>query len=77
MKPIRGEVEVTLSTDEIVAINELIQRDKPKPLVEHEFNDGTTSTKCPCCGRFISTVGGDWNYCPDCGQHIDTENIAF
>lgn len=77
MNKIKGSMTITLTAEEVVGINELLEKDMPKPLVEHEFKDGTTTTKCPRCGRFISAVGGAWKYCPDCGQAIDTENIAL
>lgn len=77
MNKIKGSMTVTLTAEEVVGINDLLEKDIPKPLVEHEFKDGTTSTRCPRCGRFISQIGTEWNYCPDCGQHIDTENIAL
>ena len=76
MNKIKGSMTITLTTEEVAGINELLEKDMPKPLVEREFKDGTTSTKCPRCGRFISDFI-DWNYCPDCGQHIATENIAL
>ena len=77
MNKLKGNITITLTAEEVVGINDLLEKDMPKPLVEHEFKDGTTGTKCPRCGRFICAVGGAWNYCPDCGQRIDTENIAL
>lgn len=78
MNRIKGSVTITLTAEEVVGINDLMEKDMPKPLIEHTFRDGSTSTKCPRCDRFISVTGrGDWNYCPDCGQRLDNETIAL
>lgn len=77
MNKIKGSMTITLTAEEAVGINALLEKDMPKPLIEHEFNDGTTSTRCPRCGRFISQVNSEWKYCPVCGQAIDTETVAL
>lgn len=77
MNKLKGNITITLTAEEVVGINNLLEKDMPKPLIEHEFNDGKKGTRCPACGRFIHNEYDTWNYCPECGQHIDTENIAL
>lgn len=78
MNKIKGSMTITLTAEEVVGINALLEKDMPKPLVEHEFSDGTTGLQCPVCGRFVTIVkGNEYHYCPGCGQHLDTENIAL
>lgn len=77
MNKIKGSMTITLTAEEVVGINELLEKDLPKPLAEHERNDGTKTMHCPRCGRYIPEFHNDWKYCPDCGQAIDIENIAL
>lgn len=60
-------------------IEELIERDKAKPMgryfwkTEKWKNDPPADT-CGVCGRVLSD---DWTFCPVCGNRIDTENYKI
>ena len=75
MDRLNGTVNINLSLSKVNYLNELIERDRAKALVEYTFNDGTTSLRCPICERFIT--GTPYAFCPDCGQRLDIENIAL
>ena len=56
-------------------INDLIRKAEPKPMKKYEFSDGTFNSKCPICNELI--LPKKHNYCPKCGQRIDTENYEL
>ena len=75
MDKLKGKVTVELTVDEWLRINQLIDRDREKPMVEYKFD--TTNggmALCPSCGRVINT---NFRFCGFCGQRIDIENYAL
>lgn len=56
-------------------LNELIEKNTPKPMVKHKYFDGTIGSKCPRCNGII--LPNEFSYCPYCGQRIDTENYEL
>ena len=72
MKKIKGSVDISMTFEEIVELNELIDRDTAKPMIQ---TDDESFAKCPTCGRYI--LIGSTTFCTDCGQRIDTENYAL
>ena len=69
-----GKVNVTMTVGEIQRYKELENRDIAKPFIRERFE--TTDKhidRCPVCKEAL----GKGNFCPNCGQRIDTENIAF
>ena len=55
-------------------INELIDKAEPKPTKKFEYRDGSCADLCPRCDK---TMVNGWEYCPRCGQHLDTENYEL
>ena len=76
MKKISGVIDVRLSTEEVAELNELIERNTAKPLVLHEYSVPNISPShlCPNCGSVLLTA---YKFCSDCGQRLDSENIAL
>lgn len=73
MTQIRGSVDVRLSLDDVNKINELIERDTAKAIVQKKIGQ-TILECCPYCGKMqFSRV----NFCSECGQRIDADNIAL
>lgn len=53
----------------------LLDKAQPKPMKKYEFEDGSFNSKCPICDeRILPKV---YNYCPKCGQKIDTANYEL
>ena len=71
MKKIRGTVDISMSFEEIIEVNALIERNIAKPMVGSEEE---TLAKCPTCGKYISKSD---NFCGNCGQRIDNEAYAL
>lgn len=70
-----------LRVSEINRLNELIERDEPKPIVKEDKEyQGTTWTKylCPVCGQDIGEYGAKNNdFCYKCGQRFDKDNYGL
>ena len=73
MKRIKGMTEIKISVDDINHLNELIDRDEPKPIVIKTYSDSTFEC-CPKCGI---CVGKNYKFCSNCGQRLDTETEAL
>lgn len=57
-------------------INELIERDKAKPLKKLRWAVGAKPLPaCPTCGEIVYTERG--SFCVMCGQRIDKQNWEF
>ena len=77
MKQLYGKVMIELNTDDIAEINELIIRDTALPVLKEEQElAGSYRYKCPVCRRTIVNNDTD-NFCRQCGQRLDKENIAL
>ena len=72
MKTLFAKCTVTLTTDQVAELNEMIKRNEPMAVEAADDNLGLV--KCPVCGNW---VGDNQNYCGSCGQKLDTENVAF
>lgn len=55
-------------------INELIEKAEPKPMRKLEHSDDTSTPLCPRCESVLVPLS---EYCPNCGQHIDTTNYEL
>lgn len=71
MNKINVPVNLSLSTVDIAYINELIERDKAKPV---KPTDSKGMYKCPTCGAYAYDSD---TFCDKCGQRLDTENFAI
>ena len=63
-------VTVTLSTFEIAHINGLLDRDEPMSAKQND----KSYMECPKCGHSVTSYN---KFCSECGQRIDTQNIAL
>lgn len=79
MGRLNGTVDLRLSVDDVNSINELIERDTAKPMVESQLKDGTIIEHCPACGAVLGPIHVEekWPFCYRCGQRIDFDNIAL
>ncbi len=80
MKKITGNVNVTLTADEVVYINDLLEKDMPTPMGRFKYKsdalkDMPAMDACGRCGEPIT--GGHWKFCPHCGTRIDRENYKL
>lgn len=73
MNKLKGSVDVRLSLDEVNRINELIERDTAKAIVQKKIGD-TIIECCPYCGKMQFSK---YNFCAECGQRLDHENKAL
>jgi hypothetical protein len=73
MDQIHGVMDVKLTDEQVVKINTLIARNEKMPLEQKQIGD-SDYLGCPACGRMIF---GKENFCCNCGQRIDCENIAL
>ena len=72
LKRINETMQVRMTLDEANHINDLIERDRAKPVVlKGEERDWL---HCPICD---SMLGEYYNFCSKCGQRLDQENIAL
>lgn len=63
-----------MRVDAINRLNEIIRRDRAMPIVQ--INRATYKYwKCPVCGEVYSVLPS--NFCRECGQRLDTDNLAF
>ena len=54
-------------------INEVIERDKYKPLVNYDnCGNKCISMRCPNCFEMVGS--SIWKYCPECGQRIEQKD---
>lgn len=79
MNKIKGGMTITLTAEEVVGINELIERDMPKPMGRYywqteQFENDPPANTCGACGRAVSD---EYVFCPYCGQRIDRENYLL
>lgn len=72
MKKLKGETTIKLTVEEFNELNKLIDRNEPKAVVK-QYEDYDLYY-CPICGHVV--LNGD-NFCRECGQRVDSENIAF
>ena len=74
MDRLNGTVNVNLSVAKVNYLNELIERDKAKPMVENQITEnGRIYLECPVCRCFNTS----YNFCPNCGQRLDKENVEL
>lgn len=78
MRQINETMQVRMTLDEANLVNELLKRNEAEAprLGEWEY-EGETKKKyiCPNCGHaYFTTVP---SFCMECGQRLDTENVAF
>ena len=79
MKRIVGNIDISLSFDEIVEINTLIDRDIAKPMEEVKYTlegEERSYYRCPICQDSLICIDS-LHFCSKCGQRIDKENIAL
>ena len=79
MNKIKGGMTITLTAEEVVGINELIERDMPMPMGRYywqteQFKNDPPQDTCGVCGRMLSE---DMNFCPVCGRRIDRDNYLL
>lgn len=66
-----------MKVSEVNRLNELIKRDRSLPIVKDGYDEwGRNEEKyaCPTCG---CRVYEDYDFCPYCGQRLDTYNFAL
>lgn len=73
MNIIRAMVDVKLSIEQVNEINELIVRDEALPVLENEVL-GDEWHRCPRCKHAIFRKP---NFCEQCGQRLDNDNIEL
>jgi NAD-dependent SIR2 family protein deacetylase len=68
-----GRVEAYMTMEEAVNINDLLERDKPKAVIQLK---GAMEDyfKCPKCKELVYKKS---KFCSACGQRLDTENFAL
>ena len=73
---IDGRMTITVSLAEANRINALISRDTAKAIHKEAYGEGETQfyLTCPTCGKML--FGND-EFCPKCGQRLDTENTEL
>ena len=77
MDKLKGAITVELFTDEVEAINKLIEKDEARPIVSDGydiFDETEKKYACPRCGNRVYT---DHLFCQYCGQRLDTKNIEL
>lgn len=77
MEKLKGAITVELFLEEAEAINKLIDKATPMAIAPDGTDPWDENIKhyaCPACGNRIRT--GDF-YCPNCGQCLDLETVAF
>ena len=78
MKQINETMQVRMTLEEANKINELLKRDElVAPILEEWEYEGEKKRRyrCPSCNAsYYSTVP---HFCSECGQRLDTENVAF
>lgn len=84
----KADVMVTLNpfvemprmrVDTLNRLNELIKRDQALPIVKDGYDewDGHEKHKKFACPSCECRTYEDYNFCPYCGQRLDTENYAL
>lgn len=71
MNKVKGSMDVRLSLDDVNKINELIERDTAKAIVEDKKYD---LCYCPKCNKVL--LPSDL-FCHSCGQRLDRDNKAL
>lgn len=79
MEKLKAKASVELTLEQVNHINNLIERDKAKPIIEARLETlDEKFYKCPTCGRPTGYVKDNDNpFCKKCGQRLDYENIAL
>ena len=76
MKPLfNDKVLIEVTTDDITEINELIKRDVALPCREEKDITGHYKYYCGVCNKFL--WNSDANFCGNCGQRIDKDNVKL
>lgn len=66
-----------MRVDALNRLNELIERNTPKPLVKAGNDEWDRTEQKYTCLSCESRVYEDYNFCPYCGQRLDTEKYAL
>lgn len=74
LKLATGTINVKMTLEEANEYNELVKRNTAKAVKKYVFDSGYTDFICPVCERI--TIN-DYEFCPRCGQRLDTSNIAL
>lgn len=75
MKPIKGKMTVELTLEDANYVNELIERDKAKPMRSLYFPiTEQTLDVCPMCEKVLNKA---MPFCGTCGQRIDLDNYEL
>ena len=77
MELIKGNIDITMSVEEVTKINSLIERDTARPIRKSVWEyEGKTYTdfKCPKCDGMVKATDG---FCKVCGQRLDTDNTEI
>lgn len=79
MKRMNPKMTIELTLDDVNHINELIERDKAKPCVEHRLKTlDEIIYECPACEEALGINGASGIiFCRKCGQKVDTDNIGL
>lgn len=78
MKKINPKMAVEMTLEDANYINELIERDKAKPVREvylKTFDENIY--ECPVCGNALGELNVKTPFCRECGQRLDVENIEL
>lgn len=76
-------VENTIKTSDLINIS-IKALEKQIPKVPYYSGDGyyggeliIDAWECPCCGKYYEVDYDDYEYCPNCGQHIDHSTFTI
>lgn len=78
MRQINETMQVRMTLDEANLVNELLKRNTATPVKAEEYTDGEKKEYhyCTVCGCFVG-IGSIHNFCPNCGQKQDAQNIEL
>ncbi len=79
MNKIKGNVNVTLTVEEVMYVNDLLERDIPMPMGKYYFASERFKDEPPvdACGACGDTLVRGANFCAKCGRRVDKENYKL